>query len=89
MLGMHGVQVKLEATDVDAYLEEHKLETGGGLLEVAALQLHGMQSGQPAVLLVGTIDGKKVLLKTSLNMMIAMTAGLRGGAEVRGWKQPA
>lgn len=87
-MNMHGVQLKLDSQAVDEYLEANGLEEGGGVLEVAALQLHGMQSGQPAVLLVGSLDGQKVLLKVSLNMLISVTAGMRGGAEARGWRQP-
>jgi len=84
---MISTQLVLYEEAVDEYLEKNGLMSGNYLLEAVLLQLEGTITGQPAVLLVATVDGKKRVIKTTLNTMIAATGGLRSAAEAQGWKQ--
>lgn len=86
---MISTQLLLHEEAVDTYLTENGLMDGCVQLEAILLQLEGTVTGQPAVMLVATIDGKKRVIKTTLNTMIAATGGLRSSAEAQGWVQPA
>jgi hypothetical protein len=72
---------------VDTYLEENDLLSGNVPLEAILLQLEGTVTGQPAVLLIATVDGKKRVIKATLNTVIAAAGGLRSAAEAQGWVQ--
>jgi len=71
--------------EVNAYLLEHHLTRGYVTIDVALMQGGGMSSGQPAVLLVLEIDGRKVVAKTSLQILETMTSAMRGAS---GMKRP-
>jgi len=81
-------EIRTTEEGVNEYLTQNNLMDESVLLEAALLQLEGTLSGQPCALLIATVDGKKRVIKTTLNMLIAITAGLKGGAEREGWKQP-
>jgi hypothetical protein len=82
MTDMIPLTIMLGPNDVNAYLEEHGLDEGFCPLEAVLLQQHGAtRSGQPAVLLVATVNGKRVVIKTTLTLFesayraIAVAAG--------------
>lgn len=77
-------QIHVIANDeaVNEYLVEHKLENGFVPISVALLQSHGMASGQPAVMLVAEVDGRKILLKTSLQILETMCSAMRAASGV-------
>jgi hypothetical protein len=72
-----------------AFLDEHTPREDVLDLTEALFIRHGTQSGQPAVLLVSSdSQGRRVVTQVTLNMLIALTAGMRGRAEMEGWTQP-
>lgn len=73
----------LKLEDVNAYLTEHGLQQGSAPIVAALLHHGGMASGQPAVMLVIEVDGKKVLAKTSLQILETMLSGMRAASGVR------
>jgi hypothetical protein len=67
---------------VNAYVIEHGLITGYVEPRVALLQREGTSSGQPAIMLVVEVEGKKVLVKTSLPMLEIITSTMRAASGV-------
>jgi hypothetical protein len=88
MEGLTATRLLLSEEAVDAYLTDHGLQEGACPVRAVLLQLHGTTSGQPAVMFVVEVDGKKVIAKITLNTLIAVTGGMRAGAEREGWRQP-
>lgn len=88
---MNGIRILIEDGDIDAYLKKHGLEHDVNLVEDAVLIPGGMVDGRPAVLLVGTIDGKKRVLKTSLRLLICASQAMNTRIEMElgpGWRGP-
>lgn len=76
---------------VNEYLTERNLMDGFVPLEAVLLQLEGTSGGLPCVMMVAEVDGKKVLIKTSLRMLLAATRALNGVVEDKlgkGWIGP-
>jgi hypothetical protein len=76
---------------VNEYLTEHQLMDGFAPLEAVLLQLEGTAGGLPCAMLVAEIGGRKVLIKTTLRMLLAATRALNGVAEDKlgkGWIGP-
>ncbi len=88
---MIGLNIKLSDKDVNAYLEAHQLREDVNDLEDVVLIAGGTAEGLPAVLLVGTIDGKKRVLKTTLRLLVSATQALNARTEQElgaGWRGP-
>lgn len=76
---------------VAEYLEEHSLLWGNVLLEAVLLQHGGTDGGLPAVLLIGTVDGKKRVIKTTLRLFMTATEAMSAVAETTlgpDWRGP-
>ncbi len=78
---MIGLNIKLSDGDVIAYLEQHELVDDVNALEDVVLIAGGTTDGRPAVLLVGTIDGKKRVLKTTLRLLYNAVQALNARTE--------
>ena len=86
-----GLQILIEDGDISAFIDSHQLEYDVNVLEQVVLLPEGMQNGFPAVMLVGTIDGKKRVLKTSLRLLITAAQALNARTEQElgpGWRGP-
>lgn len=79
---MPAARVILDGNDVNAYLVEHGLVDAYAPISAALMQGHGMSSGQPALMLVIEVDGKKVLAKTSLQIMETICSSMRAASGV-------
>lgn len=69
---------------VNDYLVEHGLEHGNVPVEAALMQAEGTNTGQPALLLIIEVDGKKVLAKTTLRLMETAVRAMRAASEPSG-----
>lgn len=81
-------QLLLSEHFVRAYLAEQKLR-GTATIEAVLLRIRGTAAsgpGQPGVLFVVEVDGKKVTAEMSLNVLGAITSGLLAGAARTGWR---
>jgi len=63
--------------EVEAYLTDYGLTEGFVRIDAALLGRGQMSSGQPALMLVIQVDGKHVLVKTSLQMMETICSTMR------------
>lgn len=79
---MPSLNLILDTDAVNTYIETNKLEEGHVPIEAALMQRAGMASGQPAVLLIINVDGRKVLAKTSLQILETMCTGMRSASGV-------
>jgi hypothetical protein len=88
---MIGTRVILDETAVNQYLAEEGLEEGFAQLETVMYQGGGTARGMPCALLVATVDGRKVLVKTTLKSLIVATDGLNAKASMMlgdDWRGP-
>lgn len=62
---------------VERYLSEHGLQAGNVPIEAALMQRGGTNTGQPAVMLVINVDGKKRIAKTTLRLLEVACRAMR------------
>jgi len=77
------LRMLMKPDEVNSYLLEHHLTRGYATIDVALMQSGGMGSGQPAVLLVLEVDGRKVVAKTSLQILETMTSAMCAASGVK------
>ena len=63
------VEVLLYENEVNTFIAKHGLQYGVIPLETVLLQYQGTVTGAPAVMLVFELEGRKVLVKTTLRIM--------------------
>ncbi len=86
---MPGLKILIEDGDIDAFIAKHELEHDVQELEDAVLLPGGCVDGRPSVLLVGTIDGKKRVLKTTLRLLLTAAQAMNARTEQEmgpGWR---
>lgn len=74
---MTPMQIIVRLDAVNEYLAEHNLEDGSSPILVALMQRDGTSSGQPALMLVIEVEGRKVLAKTTLRLMEGACRAMR------------
>jgi hypothetical protein len=80
---MIAMDVFVEPDDVNEYLRKHNLEVDSVPIVAALLQGSAVQpSGRAALLLVVELpDGRKVVAKTSFNLMTMTLSAFRGALQ--------
>jgi hypothetical protein len=83
------LSIILHPEAVNEYLVEHKLEQDSVPIDALLLQEEGTSSGRACVMLVFVLpDGRKVLAKTTFQLLNAAVRGCRGALESRGlWER--
>lgn len=88
---MANARVLIEDGDVEAFIRKNDLVDDVNLLEEFVMLHEGTVEGLPTVLMVGTIDGKKRVLKTTLRLFLTAGQAMNGAAERElgpGWRGP-
>lgn len=75
------MHVLVDETVVNDFLTEHGLEQGAAPVETALLQYEGTVNGEPALMLVIDVAGRKVLAKTTLRLMDATVRAMQAAVE--------
>jgi hypothetical protein len=78
--GIIGLKIMVHEA-VDQELQKLGLTEGFAAIETALLQLEGTARGEPAIMLVLDVNGRKVLAKTSLHLMESAVRMMRAVAE--------
>jgi hypothetical protein len=66
---------------VNEYLTKHNLESGYAPIEAVLMQFHQTPPvGQPQLMIVIEVDGKKVVAKTTLRLMEAAVSAMRAAS---------
>lgn len=74
---MPHAQLILHPDQVNAYLEEHELESSFHTIEAILMHMGGVAGGKSAVMIVATIEGKKHIFKTSLDIFAVAAKAMR------------
>lgn len=77
---MTPMTIIVRADVVNEFLAEHGLEEGCVPIQTALMHHEGTVSGQPALMLVIEVDGKKVLAKTTLRLMEMAVRAMRAAS---------
>lgn len=88
---MLGLSIKIEDGEIEQFIRKEGLENDVNVLQDVVLLPGNMRDGRPAVLLVGTIDGKKRAFKTSLRLILNATQAMAARTEQElgpGWRGP-
>jgi len=77
---MTTLNILVRADAVNDYLIEHDLASGSVPLVAALAQYGGVSNGQPALLLIIEVDGRKVVAKTTLELMETACSAMRAAS---------
>lgn len=77
---MADMSLVIDQNRVNEVLKEHGLERGSVPVEAVLMQHGGTSSGQPAVMLIIEVDGRKVLAKTTLRMLETACRAMRSAS---------
>ncbi len=73
------LDIIMDPQEVNDYLEANDLGKGWAPIHAVLMQTHGAtESGQPAIMFVIEVDGKKVLAKTTYRLFMAAVGGIQG-----------
>lgn len=78
---MTPIRILIEEGDVDAYIDSNGLRYDLQHLEAVVFLAQNTSGGLPTVLLVGEVDGKKRVFKTTLRLYLAAGQAMSGAAE--------
>jgi hypothetical protein len=76
------MDIVIDPRRVNEILEKHGVAVGSVPIEAALMQYEGTDSGQPALMLLIDVDGKKLIAKTSLRLMEAACRAMRAASGI-------
>ncbi len=76
------LRVILDEQLVNDFVRERGLEYGAERLEAVLMQLHGTSRGMPCAMLVFEVEGKPVMVKTTLRNFLIAAKSLETCAEM-------
>lgn len=85
---MSTTSVIFEESAVNEYIERYGLQRGSHVLEAVLLQLQGTVTQRPCAMLIAEVEGKKRVIKTTLDTLDNAVKALRAAVAAAGGSGP-